>query len=164
MCVYHLLLHRKWYFLHSNQCTKIPTLSWRFLNWLLAKIEFALTMCVILCVFSLQSLHSGVSLVLSIEYLMALTRRAHKKLSVSRLSSLRFSHDHLFLSSVLSVSPKKWPWEAFSFHLVRQCFLLSGLFLTYINFLSFSYVAAMMTSFSLFLRVYSAKFSISSLT
>ena len=161
MCVYHLLLHRKWYFLHSNQCTNIPTLSLRFLYWLLAKIEFALTMCVILSVFSLQSLDSGVSLALSIEYLMALTRRAsswaaHKKLSVSRLSSPRFSHAHLFLSSVLSLSPKNWPWRAFSFHLVRRCFLLSCLFLTYINFLSFSSVAAVMTSFSLHLRAYSA--------
>ena len=126
-------------------------------------------MCVILSVSLLQIPHSGVSLVSSIEYLMVLTRRdcswaTQKRLSVTRLSSLCFSHSHLFLSSVLSISLKNWPWRAFSFHLIRRCFLLSCLFWTFINFLSFSSVVTAMTSFSLLLRTYSAKFSLSSLT
>ena len=124
VCVYHLSLHCMWYFWNSNQCTKVPTLSCRFLYWFLAKIEHSLTMCVILSVFSLQSLHSGVSLVLSLEYLMALTRRpcfwaAHKRLSVLCLSSPRFSHFHLFPSSMLSVSLKNWSSRAFSFNSIR---------------------------------------------
>ena len=122
-----------WYFIQSNQWTLVPTLAWHFLYWLLAKIEHALTMCVILSVFSLQSLHSGVLLVLSIKYLITLTCRACswaacKRLSVSRLSCPHFIHSHLFLSSVLSVSLKNRTWRAFSFHSIRRCFLLSCLF------------------------------------
>ena len=126
-------------------------------------------MWVILSVFSLQSLHSGVSLVLLIEYLMALTCRAcswaaHKVLSVSRLSFPRFSHSHLFLSLVFSFSLKNWLWRAFSFHLIRRCFLLFCLFWTFINFLSFISAITTMIGLSLLLKAYSAKFSLSSLT
>ena len=82
---------------------------------------------------------------------MALTRRAcswatHKRLSVSRLSSPRFSHSLLFLSSVFSVSLKNWPSRAFSFHSIRRCFILSCLFWTFINILSFRSVVAAMVS------------------
>ena len=130
VCVYHLSLHCMWYFWNSNQCTKVPTLSCRFLYWFLAKIEHSLTMCVILSVFSLQSLHSGVSLVLSLEYLMALTRRpcfwaAHKRLSVLCLSSPRFFHHQCFL--FLSRTDR----QGLSL-LIRSD--LSCLFWTFINF------------------------------
>ena len=113
--------------------------------------------------------HSGVSLVLSIEYLMALTHRAcswsiHKMLSVSYLISPFFSHSHLFPSSVLSVSLENWPWTVVSFHSIRRCFSLSCLFYTFVNFIGFSFVVAAMISFSLHLRAYSAKFLLSSLT
>ena len=112
-----------------------------------------------------QNWTSGVPLVLSIEYLMALTRKAsswaaHKRLSFSRLSSPRFSHAHLFLSSVLSVSLKSWPWRVFLFHSIRRCFVPSYLFWTFINFLSFSSVVAAMIRFSLLLQAYSAKSSL----
>ena len=124
--------------------------------------------CYTFCLF-IKSLHSGVLLVLSIEYLIALTCRASswaacKRLSVSHLSSPHFIHSHLFLSSVLSVSLKNWMWRAFSFHSIRCCFLLSCLFWTFVNFSSFSSVVAAMISFSLQLKAYSAKFSLSSLT
>ena len=109
-------------------------------------------------VFLLQSLHSGVSLALSIEYLIALTCRscswaAHKRLSASRLISPRFSHYYLFPSSLISLSLKNWPWRASSCHSVRLCFLLSCLFWTFLNFLSFRSVVAAMISFSLLLSL-----------
>ena len=142
----------------------VPTLPWRFVYWIFAKIEKTLTICVIFSVFSLQSLHSGVSFILSNEYLMALTCgacswTAYKRLSVSRLSSAipiyfhhqwflflsETNHEELFLFSQMLFSPLLHIW-------------------TIINFLSFSSGAAAMIGFSLSLRTYSIKFSLSSLT
>ena len=131
LCVYHLSLHCKWCFLHSNQCTSVPTLSWRFLYWLLGKIEHALTMCVKLCLFITESSWSTACLINWVFdgiYSQSLFLSWHKRLSVSRLSSPRFSHCHLFPSSVLLVSIKNWPWRAFSFHSIRYCFFPSCLF------------------------------------
>ena len=155
--VYHLSLHCKWYFLHSNQHKQAPTL---FLNLVITLSILTFTQAWT----GTHSLQSGVSLDLSI-YLMTLTGRAfpwaaHKRVSVSCLSFPRFMHSHLLSSSVLSVSLKNWLWIAFFYDLIRRCFLISCLFWTFINFLCFSSVFVLIKCFSFLLRLYSAKFSL----
>ena len=97
-------------------------------------------MCYTFCLFITESTWwSGLSLVISIEYLITITCRAcfwaaHKWLSISRLVSPRFNHSHLFLSSVLSASLKNWLWRAFSFYS----------FYGYIRKVYFSYIGCLL--------------------
>ena len=59
-CENHLSSH----FLHRTQCTLFPSLSCLFLYWFPARTEHELTIWVTLSIFSLQSLHSGDTLLL----------------------------------------------------------------------------------------------------
>ena len=59
-CENHLSSH----FLHRTQCTLFPSLSCLFLYWFPARTEPELTIWVTLSIFSLQSLHSGDTLLL----------------------------------------------------------------------------------------------------
>ena len=126
-------------------------------------------MFVINFVFSSQSLHNGVSLILSIEHLMALTRRAcswaaNKRLSVSCVIFPLFCYSELHPSSVLSVSLMNCTWRASSFHSTRRWFLIFCLFWTFINFLSFSSIFASLTRLALLQRAYIGRLFVSLVT
>ena len=117
-CSYHLSLHFRWNFLHSNHWIFFATLSCLFRYWFFARLGQALMMCVTLSTFSLQSLQRGVSLVLSMLYLtelviIDLSCATQSRLSVYFFSSPFLNHSHLLLSLWHSVFLTNCPCSNF---------------------------------------------------
>ena len=131
--LYHLLVHSIPYFLHISQCTRRATLSWRFLYSLWASFLHPLTMCLTVSVVSPHNLHSGVSEVLSMLYLIEFVLKAQLFLSrQNQAFCLRFKNP--FLSHLQDSSPATFDicW------INSPCRVFSFQFLTFSSFLLLS--------------------------
>ena len=152
-------LHSRWNFCHFSQWIFFATLSCIFRYWFFARLGKALIICVTLSIFSLQSLQSGVSLVLLILYFTKLVRIAcpcaqQRRLLVSLFSSPFLHHSRFLLSLWHSVSPTDCSCSVFAFPFFNRFSFFSFLFTLRMYFFNVCSTAAFLTRASLLCVTY----------